>query len=155
MVNGADDPLTGVTRTTGWLDASATSEGVFEAAGEAGASKTSSSAQTPLLRPCLPQLEHVLVFAERASEAGAYGDVMTRRFPMPSFPVGWFQVAYSEDLDVGAVVPLHYFGQHLVLFRGEDQLGLLDAYCPHLGAHLGHGGREGNSVVCPFHAWKI
>ena len=82
---------------------------------------------------------------------------MTRRFPMPSFPVGWFQVAYSQDIVVGDVIPLHYFGQHLVLFRGEDEkLGLLHAYCPHLGAHLGHGGKvKGNSVVCPFHAWQF
>ena len=82
---------------------------------------------------------------------------MARRFPMPSFPVGWFQVAYAEDLNVGDVVPLHYFGQQLVLFRGEDEkVGLLDAYCPHLGAHLGHGGTvKGNSVVCPFHAWAF
>ena len=30
----------------------------------------------------------------------------------------------------------------------------MDAYCPHLGAHLGHGGRvEGGAVRCPFHAW--
>jgi hypothetical protein len=28
----------------------------------------------------------------------------------------------------------------------------MDAYCPHLGAHLGHGGRvEGCEIVCPYH----
>lgn len=31
---------------------------------------------------------------------------------------------------------------------GEAQV--LDAYCPHLGAHLGHGGYS-----CPFHAWEF
>ena len=30
-----------------------------------------------------------------------------------------------------------------------------DAYCPHLGAHLGHGGIiNGECIECPFHAWR-
>ena len=33
---------------------------------------------------------------------------------------------------------------------------MLDAYCPHLGAHLAEGGRvQGESVRCPFHAWEF
>ena len=29
-------------------------------------------------------------------------------------------------------------------------------FCPHLGAHLGHGGTvEGCEIVCPFHGWKF
>ena len=76
------------------------------------------------------------------------------RFPM-GVPYGWFFVSYSDDLAPGDVRPLHYFGRDLVLFRTESgEAGLLDAYCPHLGAHLGHGGRvEGDSIRCPFHAW--
>ena len=31
-----------------------------------------------------------------------------------------------------------------------------DAYCPHLGAHLGFGGKvEGDCIKCPFHEWKF
>ncbi len=31
-----------------------------------------------------------------------------------------------------------------------------DAYCPHLGAHLGHGGAvEGCELRCPFHGWRF
>jgi 3-ketosteroid 9alpha-monooxygenase subunit A len=31
----------------------------------------------------------------------------------------------------------------------------MDAYCPHLGANLGLGGRvEGGNLVCPFHWWS-
>jgi len=78
------------------------------------------------------------------------------RFPMP-IPFGWFCVGYSSDLAVGDVKPLRYFGRDLVLFRNEQgEAGLLDAYCPHLGAHLGYGGRvEGDSIRCPFHAWQF
>ena len=42
------------------------------------------------------------------------------RFPMPRYPIGWFQVAYSEELPAGAVRPLRYFGRDLVLFRTEN-----------------------------------
>ena len=77
------------------------------------------------------------------------------RFPMPRYPNGWFCVSYSDELEPGAVRPLKYFGRDLVLFRTESgQAVLLDAHCPHLGAHIGHGGKVvGESVQCPFHAW--
>ena len=64
-------------------------------------------------------------------------------------PTGWFQVAWSTDLEVGDVRPLHYFGTDLVMFRGlDDAVHVLDAHCQHLGADLSHGGCvvEGGSV---------
>lgn len=78
------------------------------------------------------------------------------RFPYPAYPLGWFQVAYSDELAVGDVKPLKYFGKDLVLFRTESgEAAVLDAFCPHLGAHLGYGGRvDGENVVCPFHGWE-
>jgi 3-ketosteroid 9alpha-monooxygenase subunit A len=75
----------------------------------------------------------------------------------PLFARGWYLVAWSVDLEPGEVVPLRYFGEDFVLYRGEDgQPVLLDAHCPHLGAHLGYGGRvEGCDIVCPFHGWRF
>jgi nitrite reductase/ring-hydroxylating ferredoxin subunit len=66
-------------------------------------------------------------------------------------------VAYSDELPRGGVQPLHYFGQDLVLYRtGSGRAQAADAFCPHLGAHLGHGGRvDGEELVCPFHAWRF
>jgi phenylpropionate dioxygenase-like ring-hydroxylating dioxygenase large terminal subunit len=82
---------------------------------------------------------------------------MKRHYPFPAFPNGWFQVAYSDELQPGGVMPLSYFGRDLVLFRAADgKASVLDAYCPHLGAHLGYGGKvEGDSIQCPFHAWRF
>lgn len=79
----------------------------------------------------------------------------TARYPMTPYPNGWFQVAYSDELEAGKAEPLHYFGQDFVLFRGEDGVArIFDAFCPHLGAHLGYGGKvDGNSIRCPFHGW--
>lgn len=71
-------------------------------------------------------------------------------------PFGWFVLCYSEDLALGEVKPLRYFERDLVLWRGQDgKARLLDAYCPHLGAHMGYGGKvDGNHLQCPFHAWR-
>ena len=79
------------------------------------------------------------------------------RFPFARYPNGWFQVAYSSELASGQIVPLSYFGKELILFRGENsEASVLDAFCPHLGAHIGHGGKVvGDSVRCPFHAWEF
>jgi phenylpropionate dioxygenase-like ring-hydroxylating dioxygenase large terminal subunit len=76
-------------------------------------------------------------------------------FPRSRYPTGWFQVAWSEDFAPGAVRALHYFGQELVMWRGDDGvLRALDAHCLHIGAHLGvRGTVDGNDVVCPWHGW--
>lgn len=73
------------------------------------------------------------------------------------FARGWYVVSWSHELAKGAVQPLRAFGRHYVVYRTADgQPVVLDAHCPHLGAHLGHGGRvEGDSIVCPFHAWRF
>ena len=76
------------------------------------------------------------------------------RTPLP-VPYGWFFVSYSEDLKIGDVQNVQYFDQEWVLFRTEGgEAGMVEPYCPHLGAHLGHGGRvEGENLLCPFHNW--
>ena len=76
---------------------------------------------------------------------------------LEGFPRGWFVVAWSKELEPGGVKPLSYFGTKLVLFRTEDgEAKILDAFCPHLGAHLGIGGEVvGDSIKCPFHAWEF
>ena len=73
------------------------------------------------------------------------------------YPRGWFVVAYSGELPPGTVKPMKYFGQELVIWRGESgEVHVLDAFCPHLGAHLGYGGTvRGEDVRCPFHAWEF
>ena len=72
------------------------------------------------------------------------------------YPFGWFVACYSDELAVSEVRPLRYFGRELVAWRGEDgQARVIDAYCRHLGAHMGYGGKvHGNQLECPFHAWR-
>lgn len=76
------------------------------------------------------------------------------RFPVP---FGWFFACFSDDLSPGAALPLAVVGEQLVAWRSDDGTAHVhDAFCPHLGAHLGHGGVSTNGrLVCPFHAWEF
>ncbi len=82
---------------------------------------------------------------------------MKRTIDLPPHPNGWFRICESDELEIGQVVPKHYMGNDLVLFRTESGIPrVLDAFCPHLGAHLGYGGKvSGESISCPFHAWRF
>ena len=70
---------------------------------------------------------------------------------------GWYHIAYSHELKPGIIKSLFYFGRDLIVFRGEDKkVRVYNAHCPHLGAHLGKGGKViGNAIRCPFHGWKF
>jgi 3-ketosteroid 9alpha-monooxygenase subunit A len=72
------------------------------------------------------------------------------------YPFGWYAVCYSDELAIAQVKPVRYFSRELVVWRGEDGVArVLDAYCRHLGAHMGYGGSvNGNDLACPFHGWK-
>ena len=79
------------------------------------------------------------------------------RYPFPATPNGWYALCQSAELAAGEVRPLRYFGRELVAFRGDDGAArVFAAHCPHLGAHLGYGGRvEGEGIRCPFHGWRF
>lgn len=66
-------------------------------------------------------------------------------------------MADSRALTRGRVTAMRAFGQDLVLARAADGIPrLFDAHCPHLGTHLGHGGRMvGDLLECPFHGWRF
>jgi 3-ketosteroid 9alpha-monooxygenase subunit A len=93
-----------------------------------------------------------------------WGLTMSQTEPRYAFEIsgrfarGWYIVSFSQELAVGAIKALDYFNSEQVLFRGDDgRAVVVDAYCPHLGAHLaGVGCRvEGNSIRCPFHGWQF
>ena len=86
----------------------------------------------------------------------------TRTTPPPSLrlrsrlPTGWYLVAQAAELEPGTVAPWSALGVELVVWSDEaGDVRAADAHCPHMGAHLGHGGRSGagGSLTCPFHGW--
>ena len=79
------------------------------------------------------------------------------RYPFTPYPKGWFRAAYSDELGPGEIKNLSFFGREWVLYRSESgEARLVDPYCVHLGAHLGHGGEVvGERIRCPFHHWEF
>jgi len=82
-----------------------------------------------------------------------------------TYPRGWFVIAESSELG-SKPLALKFHGKDLVLYRGESgRIVLLDAYCPHMGTHLGasdtahlaSAGKqiEGDSIRCPYHGWRF
>lgn len=82
---------------------------------------------------------------------------MTYRYPFSPFPDGWFFVCYSRDLPRGKLFSKTFMGKEIVAFRGASgEVCVADAYCPHLGAHMGKGGCvEGDAIKCPFHGFRF
>ncbi len=72
-------------------------------------------------------------------------------------PEGWYYLCREVELRPGQLRTLRLAGEEWVLWRSAaGSLHLQSAWCPHLGAHLGHGGRvEGETVVCPFHGFAF
>lgn len=75
---------------------------------------------------------------------------------LPAYPNGWYALAFADEVAALEVVPVHAFGRELVIYRGSSgDPVVVDAFCPHMGAHLGHGGRVcDDDLVCPFHEWR-
>lgn len=82
------------------------------------------------------------------------------------FPRGWFMVADAGELKSGQPLNVRFFARDFVIYRGASgRVVMLDAYCPHMGTHLGknttsyvvrdHTHIEGDSIRCPYHAWRF
>lgn len=71
------------------------------------------------------------------------------------YPRGWFQISFSHEVNAGELKLVKYFGRDIVIFRTESgKLGVIDAYCQHLGQNLGVRGRVSQEdIVCPWHGW--
>ncbi len=78
-------------------------------------------------------------------------------YSMPRYPIGWYGLLLSSELQRDKPKTLSYFGRELVAFRDEAGAPVVvDAYCPHMGAHLGRGGSVVNgTITCPFHGWQF
>jgi nitrite reductase/ring-hydroxylating ferredoxin subunit len=79
------------------------------------------------------------------------------RFSLPPFPTGWFGLCHADELPAGGVLARTVCGRELAVFRtASGQAVAVDAYCPHLGAHMGHTGSvEGETLRCSFHGFRF
>ncbi len=68
---------------------------------------------------------------------------------------GWYWLLRADDLRPGQVRAVTLMGRELAIYRGTDgKVVAMDAYCPHMGAHLAEGRVEGTDLRCFFHHWK-
>lgn len=79
------------------------------------------------------------------------------RYPFSAFPNGWYAVGFSDELSPGELRGFTFCGREVVLYRtASGTPALVDAYCPHMGAHFAHGGKvQGENLWCPFHAFEF
>jgi nitrite reductase/ring-hydroxylating ferredoxin subunit len=84
------------------------------------------------------------------------GRIALSRFPF-GIPNTWYMVAYSDEIEAHAPMPLPYLGRDMVAFRDRrGDVTVLDGHCPHLGARLATGGTcEEGTIRCPFHGWRF
>jgi nitrite reductase/ring-hydroxylating ferredoxin subunit len=83
--------------------------------------------------------------------------VLKQGYKIPEFPVGWFVIAETKNLKQGEIQTHQFCGKEVVLYRTvSGQAVVTDAYCPHMGAHLGCGGAiVGEEIKCPFHGFQF
>ena len=76
------------------------------------------------------------------------------RYPFGPFPTGWYLGLRIGGAPPGEVVPMRMFGRDWSRSGRSGEAAVVDAHCPHMGAHVGYGGVvDGECIRCPFHAW--
>lgn len=79
----------------------------------------------------------------------------TKRYmrPPPQYVHDWFSPLRSSDVVPGKITNFSFMGHDLIAFRdAAGEVVVLDAVCPHFGAHRGVGGKVVDGCVrCPFH----
>ena len=80
----------------------------------------------------------------------------------PDYPNGWIPLLESRDLEVNQARSVSALGYEFVIFRGPSgKAYIIDAFCPHLGAHFGIGAKVDRDesgrdcIQCPFHGWNF
>lgn len=76
---------------------------------------------------------------------------------LPRFPEGWYFVAERTDVLRRRLIEKTWLGEQIVVWGDlEGRICVADAFCPHLGSHMGPtvGGKvRDGCLVCPFHGF--
>ena len=82
----------------------------------------------------------------------------SKKVRLPPFPNSWFHLAPFSEFKKDEIRSFKFLGNDIIAFKtGDDSITVMDAYCPHLGAHLGRDAKGRNNrlkngcVECPYH----
>lgn len=67
----------------------------------------------------------------------------------------WVRIAYCRDIPLREGRAVRIKSRDIAIFNLGDRFLAVENRCPHKGGPLADGIVSGNTVVCPFHAWKM
>ncbi|MFW2387735.1 MAG: Rieske 2Fe-2S domain-containing protein, partial [Polyangiales bacterium] len=60
----------------------------------------------------------------------------SKKTRLPPFPNSWFHLAPFSEFKAGEIRSFKFLGNDVIAFKtGDESITVMDAYCPHLGAH--------------------
>lgn len=65
------------------------------------------------------------------------------------------RVAALDELEPGRGKLVQVEGQNIALFKVDGSVYAISAICPHEGGPLEEGEVEGETVICPWHAYDF
>eukprot|EP01084_Bolivina_argentea_P112792 201132_1 len=74
------------------------------------------------------------------------------------YATGWYPLCWSREVKRGQVIQVNALGKSFAIFRGDmnGEIGILNAFCPHLGASLVASGEVcDDMLICAFHKWAF
>ena len=78
---------------------------------------------------------------------------------LPPFPEGWYFLTDRKTVAAEKLIERTWMGEEIVIWSdAEGVICVADAFCPHLGSHLGPkaGGKvRDGCLVCPFHGFEF
>lgn len=76
---------------------------------------------------------------------------------LPPFPNGWYVIAKSSEVKPEGLITKKFAGEERIVYRTKSgKINVIDAHCPHMGAHFGHGGCVvAEQIKCPFHSFEF
>ena len=87
------------------------------------------------------------------------GRIPRRVDELPPFPEGWYFIATRETLLKEKLIEKTWMGEEIVAWCDDQgRVCVADAYCPHLGSHMGPsvgGSLRDGCLVCPFHGFTF
>ena len=101
----------------------------------------------------LPKEQHVLKIRQWVETFYAADFTYPTETPIDPAEMSWQPLDALDEIPQNTVATYNVSGEELVAFRDDrGEVVVLDAFCPHHGAHLGYDAHvEAGCVRCPFH----